>query len=264
MFDAEKIDLVGIIEYIRNYFKNPKQWSTPRGLLNLLIIFQVMLGSYIFHNIFWNLEDIPNWFELSIGSFLFLKYILYTAYTINVTKNDFHMGIVIGGGLAFALNSLQLCFYWNYVEQCVGHDRPSLVIRQQCHTDLLKVMLHQYWCMFFLFIAQVIFVKFCISYTDYITSETSAYMVASQVDRDYIPQTMSSVSSSNSTSKSVSSGIGNSNSNSNNNTNGNDYGLSHTFGGTSSSSTPIRSSADPDPNSNSGTGTGSKNKYAPM
>ena len=169
------IDVRKIIMYIKLYWQDPTHWSSARGSLNLMIILQTFVGVWFMHNTF-NLQDAPNWITLVLSAYVLVKFVLFVAYVINVTRSEYHMGICVGGTVILAVHSLCMSIFWRRSMECHNHRTDQLNISQVCHKDYVSAMTTAYYGIVILFSSQVILGYLLTRHKDFICSGQIEYM----------------------------------------------------------------------------------------
>jgi len=150
-------DVLSSIDYIKLYWRNPTHWSTPRGMINLSIIFQVIFGMWFFHNTFWHLYDVPSWFTSCLMAFVVVKFPFYSAIVINKKNTPFMNGTLVGATAMLALNSFITALFWARSSGCLNTETAALVTVRHCSETLMSSMAREFHLSCIIFALQLHF-----------------------------------------------------------------------------------------------------------
>ena len=146
-------DVTGSIEYIKQYWRDPRQWSTPRGMINLNIIFQVLVSMYFFHNTFWHMYEVPSWASCIIMAFAIVKFPLYSANVVNKKATPFTYGTLAGASVVMLLYTFCTALFWARASACGDSNGVHMATISDCSDELVDSMtteFHLSWIIFFL------------------------------------------------------------------------------------------------------------------
>ena len=144
-------DVVNSIEYIKQYWRDPRHWSTPRGMINLSIIFQVCIGMWFFHNTFWHMYEVPSWATCIIMAFAVVKFPFYSAFVVNKRATPFMYGTLAGASAVMILNSFCTSIFWARSAGCHDSAGKNLITTRHCSDiliDSMKTEFHLSWIVF--------------------------------------------------------------------------------------------------------------------
>jgi hypothetical protein len=165
-------DVLSSIDYIKRYWRDPKHWSTPRGMINLSIIFQVIFGVWFFHNTFWHMYDVPSWFTSCIMAFVVVKFPFYAALVVNKNGTSFMYGTLVGASVMMAINSFLTSMFWARSSSCHGTETEALLTTRHCSEGLISSMKTEFHLSLVIFALQLHFVYLMLSHD--IADEQSA------------------------------------------------------------------------------------------
>ena len=168
--DIENIRPAEVVAYMKLYYQDGRHWSTPRGLLNLVLVLSTSLGSIMTHKILFGLSGCEDWLVSAVGAFLFMKSSFLLAYMINVTRTEFHVGLCVG-----------LCCVW------AVHWLP---LSHSCPVDELDDMVTVKHLSSVLALLQALLCALLARHADYISSDSSTYMNLPQSVEDLSFETM--------------------------------------------------------------------------
>ena len=151
-------DVLSTIDYIKQYYKDPTHWSTPRGMLNLSIMFQVIFGMWFFHNTFWHLYEVPSWFTTCFTAFVFFKYPFFAAIVINKKATNFTRGTLVGSSIMLTIFSFLTAVFWARSSGCLSAKTENLSTTRVCSESLVDSMITEFYLSLVIFFIQMHFV----------------------------------------------------------------------------------------------------------
>jgi len=150
-------DVLATIDYIKLYWRNPTHWTTPHGMLNLSIIFQVLFGMWFFHNSFWHLSEVPSYFTLCLTAFVFVKYPFFAAIVINKKPTNFMRGTLVGSSVMLIISSFSTAIFWARSSSCHNHHTENMVTTRVCSESLMSSMKTEFYLSIVIFFLQMHF-----------------------------------------------------------------------------------------------------------
>ena len=156
MIDIEEIRPAEIAAYLKLYVTDGRHWSTPRGLLNLVLLTSCLVGSWTMHKVLFGLFDCEGWLSSAVGGFLFMKCSFVLLYCINVTRSQYSVGLCVGATAVWAV-------HW-------------LPVSQKCPIEQLGDLATVNALSAALAVLQAVLFALLVRHADYISSEHSTYM----------------------------------------------------------------------------------------
>ena len=156
-------DVLNSIDYIKQYWRDPTHWSTPHGMINLSIIFQVIFGMWFFHNTFWHMYDVPSWSTSIMMAFVVVKFPFYAAFVINKQATPFMYGTLVGSSAMMTLNSFLTALFWARSSSCHGTKTEALLTTRHCSETLISSMKTEFHLSVVIFALQLHFLYLVMS-----------------------------------------------------------------------------------------------------
>ena len=180
MISLDEINFAEMCEYLKNYYRDPTYWSTPRGLANLLLFAQAITGAIYMHNVIYHLWDYPHFWSILLSGFVFVKFPIFAAIVCNKTRTPLRIGQSIGAGCVLSVYALTESLYWGRTAKCENLNIESIHLRQYCTTTVVKTMSSQSVSLAFLSLFFFSFTALLIMNKEAITDETTSYTSVTQ------------------------------------------------------------------------------------
>jgi hypothetical protein len=152
MISIEEVNFGEVGEYLKSYYRDPTFWSTPRGLLNVLLIAQAVTAVLFMHKVIYRLWDHPYFWGSLMAGFCFVKYPLFAAIVCNKTRTSTQVGMALGAGAILTVYSLSTSLYWGHSQKCLDLSTDSIHMKQYCTPGVIDTMGSQSAAAAFLFL----------------------------------------------------------------------------------------------------------------